>query len=679
MMLIVSWDTLMIAISWLVAFIASFVALDMAGKVAYCEKRVALFWLTAAGTAMGMGIWAMHFIGMLAMHLPITVSHNLNLTAVSLLVAIFSSLISLHLTASAPQLTRARLVLAAQTFGGGVVCMHYTGVAAIAVADGIHWNGWWVAVSIPVAFVASGIAMWLAFSLRLRQRLFARLAAALVIGAAIAAIQYIGFSPLAHYHGDSVNQRELSVWVSAISLLILGAMLVISMLDAQWRASRLTDSLRQANDQLARLAMHDALTGLPNRMQLERELESCLHHARQHRQTFALMYMDLDGFKIVNDAWGHYLGDQLLAGVTTRLREYLGPGMTLARIGGDEFVLLMRDCGEEQAAALADKLVQAIEQPFHQSGYTLRVTLSVGISLFPRDGATSHDLRLNADTAMYSIKQTGRNGWIFYSPSFSHHGNHQPELLQALPKALALNQFRLWYQPKYRPPNGPIHGFEALIRWQHPQKGLLLPDKFLPMAEKTGLIIAIGEWVINEACRQLQVWHQQGQVHWTVAINISPVQFDQHNLVSVISDALAKYQIPPYMLTLEITESVAMRNLEKSLNILHELDRLGVKVSIDDFGTGYSNLLSLRRLPARELKIDRTFVKDLLLHNKNAVVVTTIIEMARSMNLEVVAEGVETPEQQELLTRLGCYSLQGFLLAPPMPPDHINEQLALPR
>ncbi|MDU7866360.1 MAG: EAL domain-containing protein, partial [Pantoea sp.] len=235
------------------------------------------------------------------------------------------------------------------------------------------------------------------------------------------------------------------------------------------------------------------------------------------------------------------------------------------------------------------------------------------------------------------------------------------------------NELRLFYQPKYCAPRGPILGFEALLRWQHPQRGLLTPDQFLPMAEKTGMIVGIGNWVINEACRQLRQWHLQGHPHWSVAVNLSALQFEQNNLVETVTRALAQHEIPPELLTLEVTETTAMRDPDESVRILTELTKLGVKASIDDFGTGYSSLLYLKRLPASELKIDRAFVNELQHHSEDATIVSAIVALAQSLQLKVVAEGVETPEQQAFLTSLGCNTLQGYLLGKPIPPDRVNE------
>ncbi len=677
-MLNATWDVVLIAVSWLVAILASFVALDTAGKVAVSDKRAALIWNVVGGTAMGIGIWSMHFIGMLAMNMPMPMRYDLTYTALSLIVAVVTSIVSLRIAVTGNELNGLRLFISTVILAGGIVSMHYTGMAAVMIADGIIWNGWLVALSLLIAVVASGAALWLAFHLRQGAKglLLMRLIASLVMGAAIAAMHYTGmaaatFYPSPHMHmGGGLNQQGLSVWVAVVTLVILGSMLVLSMLDAQVRAYRLAESLQHANNQLERIALYDHLTELANRTQFYRVLEQRIS---QGSGEFVVMYMDLDGFKLVNDAWGHHVGDRLLKSVATRMQALLSEEMTLARLGGDEFVLLAPQTNINQTTQLADKLVNSIDTPFQQESQILRVSLSIGIATYPLHGTTAYTLMLNADAAMYSMKKNGRNGWAFYNPNSLPMNQQQPALLQELIQALGRRQFKLYYQPRVSAISGKILGFEALLRWQNPNRGMLMPEDFLPMAEKTGLIVEIGEWVIDEACRQLQLWRERGHHAITMSINISTVQFEQQGLLGIVTDALARHQIPPGLITLEITETVALRNLDKTAQILNQFDKLGIKVSIDDFGTGYSNLIYLRQLPARELKIDRLFVKELQGNEKNTRVVSAIIEVARSMNLEVVAEGIETPEQQALLTALGCTSLQGFLLGSPTPAEKMDE------
>ena len=680
-MLVTSYDAMMVIISVIVAMLASFTALDMAGRVATSSGKAALVWLIGGGFAMGVGIWAMHFIGMLSMTLPMVMSYDASLTAISMLIAIVASIFALWLVCYG-ELPVLRLCGGALVLGSGVVAMHYTGMAALMFAPGIIWDWRWIALSVVIALVASGAALWLAFHLRTGNgRLtLMRIGASVLMGCAIAGMHYTGMAAASfpsHSHAThmGVNGNWLALLVTVVTIAILGITLLVSMLDArlQARTSLLARSLAEANRELAQLALHDNLTRLPNRILLEDRLEQAISKASREDSQFALMFMDLDGFKAVNDAFGHHVGDNLLIAVSERMAQEVKGHFTLARMGGDEFVLLTEIEHPNDAATIADGLVKAIDRPFEVSRYELVVSLSIGIAVFPGDGADERELMFNADAAMYHTKNNGRNGYNFFQPSMNIQVQSQLQLNNDLWQALEHNELCLFYQPKYCAPCGPILGFEALLRWQHPVRGLLSPDVFLPIAEKTGMIVNIGSWVINEACRQLRQWHDDGHPSWTVAVNLSAVQFEQNNLVETVTAALNRHGIPPDQLTLEVTETTAMRDPDESVRILTELTTLGVKASIDDFGTGYSSLLYLKRLPASELKIDRAFVNELESKPEDATILSAIVALAQSLNLKVVAEGVETAEQQAFLTSLGCNTLQGYLLGKPLPPDRINE------
>ncbi|PKH25372.1 hypothetical protein CIG19_05930 [Enterobacterales bacterium CwR94] len=678
-MLVSQYDSLMVIVSIMVAILAAYTALDMAGRVANATGKVARVWLISGSVSMGIGIWSMHFIGMLAMSLAMVMSYSVSLTLLSLIIAIAASLFALHVVCRG-NLPFRRLIFGALVMGTGVAAMHYTGMAALMFEPGIVWNFGWVAVSVLIAWVASGVALWLAFVLREggKHVLWLRAGSALVMGLAIAGMHYTGMAaaefPMgshATHHG--VNSQWLAILVTVVTLFILAITLLVSMLDArlQARTAMLASSLAAANRELAQLALHDNLTRLPNRILLEDRLEQSLNKADREKSRFALMFMDLDGFKAVNDAFGHHIGDRLLKAVTERMEETLAGHYTLARLGGDEFVLLREIDDPNDAAAVATSLVNAIEKPFTISRYELLVSLSIGIAIYPGDGTNERELMFNADAAMYHTKNNGRNGYHFFQPSMNRIAQQQLQLINDLWQAQENNELRLVYQPKFTAPSGPILGFEALLRWQHPQRGLLTPDQFLPLAEKTGLIVPIGNWVINEACRQLREWHVQGNAHWSVAVNLSAQQFEQDSLVATVTQALRDHQISPALLTLEVTETTAMRDPDESVRILTALTQMGVNASIDDFGTGYSSLLYLKRLPASELKIDRAFVKALQAETEDATIVSAIVALAQTLNLKVVAEGVETIEQQEFLTGLGCDTLQGYLLGRPIPPEQV--------
>ncbi|MCH9407237.1 bifunctional diguanylate cyclase/phosphodiesterase [Pantoea agglomerans] len=682
-MLPVTWDSVLICVSLIVVFIASFTALDTAGRVAVTRGWSARFWLLVGGIAMGIGVWAMHFIGMLAMMLPMMMRYDTRLTILSLLVAILASVLAFGQTVGGLHLTRQRLLRGTLILGAGVAIMHYLGMYALLIEPQPEWNALLVALSVLIAFAASGLALWLAFHLRQGDHhlMLMRGLASLVMGIAIAGMHYVGMAAAEFSHSSmmqphGVSNAGLAVWVTLITLTILGITLLSSMLDAQLRAARLATRLNRANQELRQLAMHDNLTTLPNRVMLEQQLDLAIKQAMINEHRFAVIYMDLDGFKAVNDTWGHHVGDRLLVAVAERLRSQLSNTMLLVRLGGDEFVL-MAECDISAARQLAQKLVKVISSPFELDRYVLHVSLSAGIAIFPLHGRNRQELLFNADAAMYHTKHSGRNGWCLFEPAMSAATQHQLELANDLWEAIEREQMRLFYQPKFCSGGTRLMGFEALLRWQHPQRGLLTPELFLPRAEKTGQIIALGNWVIGEACRQLRIWHNQGHSDWTVSVNLSALQFHQRDLLTILTQTLARYQLSGSALMLEITEAIAMRDPAFSQQRIRELQQAGVSVAIDNFGIGYANLLHLKDLDASELKIDRSFINCLRPGSEDATVVSAMLTLAQSLNLRMVAEGVETEEQQHLLTSLGFDALQGYLLGKPTPADRV-EALSFP-
>ncbi|KMK16201.1 membrane protein [Pluralibacter gergoviae] len=674
------YNPLLVAISFVIAILAAWTALSMAGRVSTSRGKTAAFWLTGGGVSMGIGIWSMHFIGMMAMDNAMLMHYSLWLTSLSMIVAIASSLFALWLV-SVDRLSPRRLLPGSLVMGTGIVVMHYTGMAAIEVSSPIIWHYGWVIASVIIALLASFSALWLTFRLRLEaaQVALMRFGAAILMGIAIAGMHYAGMMaaqmpPQMAMAHDGMHGRWLAAMVSIVTLFILAITLLLSMLDArlQARTALLASSLAQANQELAQLALQDTLTRLPNRVLFEDRLAQAIGKAKRAGSQFALMFIDLDGFKAVNDAFGHETGDRLLVAVTQRLQIPLKDQFTLARIGGDEFVLLAEIDAPEDAARLAGTLVATIDRPFSIGRYELVVTLSIGIALYPLDGQSERDLMFNADAAMYHTKHAGRNGYHFFQPSMNTFARHQLQLTNDLWSAIDRQELSLHYQPKFRTTSKELIGFEALLRWRHPHQGLLTPDLFLPLAEKTGAIIPVGNWVINEACRQLAAWRSAGKLEWSIAVNLSPLQFEHQQLVAIVTAALVRHHIPPELLILEITETTAMRNPEQSIAMLNSLTQIGIKASIDDFGTGYSSLLYLKRLPASELKIDRAFVKELTGEGEDATIVSAIVALARTLKLNVVAEGVETQQQLEFLTALGCDTLQGYFLGKPMSASSIQ-------
>ncbi|NMY95871.1 putative bifunctional diguanylate cyclase/phosphodiesterase [Pseudomonas proteolytica] len=678
-MLTGSYSPALVLISLFVAILASYTALDLTGRIATARGRAVYLWMAGGALAMGIGVWSMHFIGMLAFRLPIALGYDIGITTLSLVIAIFSCGFALWLV-NQPRLPIWQLGFGALVMGAGISSMHYTGMAAMRMTPGIDYDPILFAASLLIAVGASAAALWIAFNLR-RNTPYVRLArggAAVVMGVAIVGMHYTGMAAARFADGsfcgasvDGLSGSGLDNLVLVTTLAVLAIALLTSLLDARLeaRTAVLADSLSLANQELTHLALHDTLTGLPNRTLLADRIQQAMQLVAEQGGCFALMFIDLDGFKPVNDAFGHHMGDQLLREVGLRLREDLRSQDTLARIGGDEFVLLVQLSQPDDALRLAERQVGLINQSFRVAEHDLNISASVGIALFPGNGATPQELLMNADAAMYHAKSMGKNGYSFFDVSMNTNARRQLQLLQDLRNAVAQQQLRLYYQPKFDALSGRAVGAEALLRWEHPQHGLLLPDKFIELAEKTGVIIAIGDWVLNEACRQMQVWFAQGYRDWRIAVNLSALQFCHAGLVTSVANALQRHQLPANSLTLEITETTAMSDADASMTVLQELSEMGVDLSIDDFGTGYSSLMYLKRLPANELKIDRGFVRDLEHDSDDAAIVSAIVALGQALGLRIVAEGVETDMQQDFLTRLGCDSLQGYHLGHPLPPD----------
>ena len=682
-MLSASYDSLLVVLSLLVAVLASYTALDMTERINSTREYAGRSWLLGGAIAMGIGIWSMHFVGMLAFRLPIELGYDPWITFLSLLIAIGVSGFALWIV-SRPELPLRRLFISALAMGLGIAAMHYTGMAAMLMNPGIRYDPWWFAASVVIAVAASAAALWIAFRLRKNTPhvKIARAGAAVVMGIAIVGMHYSGMAA-ANFPDDSiclairdgVSPGWLSILIIVVTLAVLTIALLTSLLDARLesRTAKLARSLAEANEELTHLVLHDNLTKLPNRTLLEDRLNQAIHKASREQGHFALMFCDLDGFKAINDSLGHHVGDLLLVEVATRICSVMRAQDTVARLGGDEFVILVELNEPDDAMGIAEKLVNVVNETFHIQKHELRVSASIGIAIYPEDGSNRHDLVINADAAMYHTKRAGRNGYHFFEASMNVNAHNQLQWLQDLRMALERKEFILHYQPKYNSPDGPVLGAEALLRWQHPVHGLVGPDEFIGLAERSGLIVPIGEWVLNEACRQMKEWFDLGHQDWTIAVNLSALQFAHADLIDLVKNTLARHSLPPRCLTLEVTESTAMHDAENSLKTLQQISDLGVDISIDDFGTGYSSLLYLKRLPANELKIDRGFVRDLTDGNDDAAIISAIVALGRTLNLRIVAEGVETIKQQNFLTSVGCDVLQGYLMGRPMTPEKFLE------
>jgi diguanylate cyclase (GGDEF)-like protein len=429
-------------------------------------------------------------------------------------------------------------------------------------------------------------------------------------------------------------------------------------------------------------AYHDELTGLPNRAQLEEQLNQAMERARDEGIHGAVLLADLDRFKNINDSLGHPVGDALLQETARRILEDVKSDVTVARLGGDEFVILLPDLGGDaevalvRSRAIAKRIQRALTQLYNVMGYELHITPSIGIAIFPEQGDSADEILRHTDAAMYQAKSSGRNSIAFYLPSLQMQADNRLELEKELRKALEAGQLELYYQPQINH-LGEIVGMEALTRWPHPRRGMIPPSEFIPIAEESGQIQALGRWVLQTATRQAQAWLQAGilPARGGVSVNVSAHQFHRHEFVPLIIDTLDEAGLPPSCLKLEITESVVIDDITGAIDKMRQLQTLGVQFSLDDFGTGYSSLSYLRQLPLNQLKIDRSFVSDITNDNMNTSIVGTIIGMARSLGMEIIAEGVETEEQLKYLMQKGCREYQGYYFHPALPAHELEQLL----
>lgn len=432
----------------------------------------------------------------------------------------------------------------------------------------------------------------------------------------------------------------------------------------------------QIQERLQHMAHHDALTDLPNRNLFLDRLQQSLNRARWHDRLVAVMFMDLDRFKIINDTLGHNVGDQLLLQLSQRLAKTVRDGDTIARFGGDEFAILLDDINSEShISSLAEKLLDTLATPFKFNKQELFVTASIGVSIFPNDGEDSDTLLRNADVAMYRAKDLGKNNYQFYSDDLSARIFERLALENNLRHALERDEFILYYQPQIDARTNKVSGVEALLRWQHPELGLVTPNNIIPLLEETGLIEKVGHWVLETACRQSRALHDAGWSYLHMSVNISSRQFNNTDFISSLHDIINQTKINPEFLELELTESMLMRNASATINALHSLSGRGVRFAIDDFGTGYSSLTYLRRFPIDTIKIDRSFIHDVTDNPDDAAITSAIIVMAQSLSLNVIAEGVENQKQLDFLTSRNCHYLQGNFFSRPLPAEELSQFL----
>ncbi len=648
----------------LVLLLGTYVCIDMGQRVRQRAAAERLPWLLAAALGLATGLWAAAVLGVEQRLVGADIGFAAPVAATALLAALAFGLPGLH-AAWSGRASMARRLGGAALLGAAAVSAQWlllhaaTGAGDVARPIGpllLAWLG-----------ASGGFACGLQLCAVARQGGFDPWRRAIALGlmacGALAAQTVVMASATlpgapGKLPDDAVGGTTMAMLASMGASELLLLMLLACVVEARMRRG-----LDRARSELQAHALRDELTGLPNRTSFEGRLAQAQQLADAQHGQVALLVVALDGFKHVNEEFGHEYGDRLLQRVAQRLRSLVAPH-SAARLGGDEFLLLHGDGSAQQAMALAVQVIDAVAQPCSVDNRELSVGCSVGLALYPQHGSMSA-LITQAGVAMRAAKSAGGSTYAVFDARMVVDTREQAELLRDLRLALARSQLELMYQPKIHAPSAQITGVEALLRWHHPQRGTISPNIFIPMAERSGLINALGAWVIDEACRQARAWRDEG-LRMRVAINLSAHQLRQRDLPQRIEAALRKQQINPDLLTCEITESVAMEDTEATLRFFTELAAVGVHISIDDFGCGYSSLSYLRKLPAGELKIDRSFVLDLESSEEARKIAAAVVQLAQALKLKVVAEGVETEEQYQILRQFGCDELQGFLFAKPM-------------
>lgn len=788
-----TYDIFLVMISFLISIVTSYTSLDFIGRIRISEGFTKRMMLGGGSVIMGIGIWMMHFTGMLSLKFSIPVSYDHGLLVLSLMIPIITSILSLRVI-SVPSAKGVQVGVAGLIMGFGISIMHYVGMAAMKMQAHIQYRPDIVLFSICIAVIFSWLALWFATRGMIKQEYKWNFLGGFSMSWAVSGMHYTGMKA-ASFLSSTHNSPHLSVHglgYYALSKDIVIAMIITVLfllflfyldrrkldegqqrykslvehnpdmvcsfdLDGKFQAvneaaekitgyeandligtyfgSFIVDGdlplaendfrnvsqgllkahnvqIRHKNGHLidlavtvapiyarnavkgiyivakditeqkqiekenAYLAYHDSLTNLYNRRFVEERLISALTAAEKNQIKAAVMYLDVDRFKYVNDNLGHAMGDELLKLIAGRINRCIGTKDILGRMGGDEFTILLTGLEHKgRAVSIAENILQAMKEPFMIDNHEIYAATSIGISMYPDNSMDFQTLMKQADTALYRVKQQGKNHYQFYNSSMGVQDYKTFTLENALHKALERNEFILHYQPQMDLQSGKINGVEALIRWDHPDLGFISPCDFIPLAEETGLIVPIGEWVLRTACEQNRKWQDKGLPPFVVAVNLSARQFYQTDLVEMVSNVLKESRLDPQYLELEITESMTM-DVDRTITVLHDLKKSGVKISIDDFGTGYSSLNYLKKFPLDKLKIDQSFVRECLEDENDATIVQTIIAMAKNLNLHVIAEGVETKEHFLFLLQHLCHEVQGYFISKPVLPEELEAKFS---
>lgn len=657
----IQYNIWIVLLSFILAVTAAYSALNLVSQVNRSTGRIRSLWLLSGACVLGSGIWAMHFVGILASRLPFDVGYHPGRAIFSILISMLTCYGALRIALTSRK-ELWRQFIAALLLGCGIFGMHYVGMSAMEMEATIEYNRMTQFFSVVLAVSASFVGIYLFRRIKDGYGFSVwKLFSALFIGLAAAGMHYTSIRA-SHFEYDAWLGAKPFLMQSDVVLMMGVSLVTLIMLGISAGAVFLDRHV------LERMAYHDPLTGLPNRHGLERYFEVDFFSGTSG----AVFFIDLDRFKSINDTLGHDIGDMLLEEVAGRLTRCIGDEGKVFRLGGDEFLVALPQCTLETASENAQNILQEVKKPYTIDDNELYITASVGISLTPSHGIDRSSLMKAADTALYTSKDSGKNKFSVFDQEMNRYQLRRMSLEKDLRKALARSEFMVVYQPKWDSVLNVTVGLESLLRWRHPEHGVVSPVEFIPIAEETGLIVPITYWMLHEVCSQNVLWHKEEIANVPVSINMSARMFEGDSLYDIVEEALTRSGLDPNFLELEITESIAMNNIEETVTLLSKLRKLGVRVSLDDFGTGFSSLGSLDEIPINTLKIDQVFIRKSKMHSKKAII-SNIIAIAANLNMEVIAEGVETTEQIELLQSLGCRFMQGYYYGKPMPVTELGQ------
>lgn len=659
----------LVGLSLLIAFLASYSALELSARVEINTGIQKSIWIFAGALAAGSGIWAMHFIGMLALKLPIQIGFDSKKTFVSWVAPVLFSGLAFTLV-HLPKIKTRGLLLASGAMGGAILFMHYLGMSAMEMSPSISYDWRLVALSAIFAIGLSGVAI---FTMRFLidhslSSVWIKLSAAFILGLAISAMHYTGMWAANFVNGSiclaagKLNSNHMPILVSIPAVIIL----LISIFTAYYDRRRVEH---------LKIEETDALTGLKNRLFFQRYLNKVSRLERKKRLQFYLVFIDLDGFKILNDSWGHDAGDEALKVVGMRIKRNVRDLDQVIRMGGDEFVIIFEEIVLDQLTVILDRILETIRSPIHIGATTVQLTGSMGV--VENDFDLDYKMLLSkADSAMYESKRLGKNRWMLFSKELESKSSLATQIFATLPNAIAEDKFRLFFQTKHASKTHKVLGVEALLRWQGPMHGLMLPGEFLPYAEKAGLTGQIGAWVVNAALSQINKWSEMG-MHIPVSINVSALQIRDPRFLESTLHLIHQYKVKPSLITFEINESMLLDVSQEVEKVFQQLSKKGVNISIDGFGTGCANLASLKKFPANELKIDSSFIRGLSSDEVSLNLIQALTMLGHSFGLRVVAEKIDELELVTKLENIGCDVLQGFSFSEPISAEDLTKILTL--